>query len=133
MNTQNSHHLVPENISKAKPTHATIDNSDDMQQTLICLATTQRTNATVYIPKIQPLTNVTNCLENEVINAPFITRNTIDYKEYKIRKLAEPTLAKEFKSVHPILIEELLEIDSRMSVAATIISIPFLVHEQPLT
>ena len=133
MDTQNSHHLVPENISKAQPTHATIDNSDDMQQTLICLATTHRTNATVYIPKIQPLTNVTNCLENEVINTPLITRNTIDYKEYKIRKLAEPTLGKEFKSVHPILIEELLEIDSRMSVAATIISIPFLVHEQPLT
>ena len=57
-----------------------------MQQTLICLATTQRTNATVYIPKIQPLTNVTNCLENEVINTPFITRNTIDYKDKNLSR-----------------------------------------------
>lgn len=76
LNTQNSHHLVPENISKAQPTHATIGNSDSIQQTLIWLATTYRTNATIYVPKTQPLPNVTNCLENEVINtAPYYTKH----------------------------------------------------------
>lgn len=76
LNTQNSHHLVPENISKAQPTHATIGNSDSIQQTLIWLATTHRTNATIYVPKTQPLPNVTNCLENEVINtAPYYTKH----------------------------------------------------------
>lgn len=55
---------------------------------------------------------------------PLITRNIIDYGEYKIRKLAEPTSVKELKGVNLNLIEELdLEIDSAMFVAATLTSI----------
>ena len=39
------------NISKGQPTHITIDNSDERQQTLTGLDTTHHTNATVYNPK----------------------------------------------------------------------------------
>lgn len=75
-------------------------------------------------PKLNPYLTLQIVWKMKSSIQPLITRNIIDYGEYKIRKLAEPTSAKELKGVHLNLIEELdLEIDSAMFVAATLTSI----------
>lgn len=70
----------------------TIDHSDIRWQTLTGFATTDHTNATIYVPRIQPLPDTTNFLENETINTPLVKRNIVDYQEYKSTKPPEPPL-----------------------------------------
>ena len=79
--TQNSSKLVTKNIPKGQTTHVTIDHSDIRWQTLTGFATTDHTNATIYVPRIQPLPDTTNFLENETINTPLVKRNIVDYQE----------------------------------------------------
>ena len=55
---QNNLNLAPKNVSKGQPTHITIDNFDEHQQTLTGLDTTNHTNATVYNPKNQNFNNI---------------------------------------------------------------------------
>ena len=120
--TENSSSLVPKNIPKDQPTHVTIENSDGRYRTLPGFAATDDTNATIYVPKIQSLPGTTNCLENETINAPLVTRSIVDYEEYKTGKPSEPPLVIEYKSIHRDLIDKRLRIDCAMSVGATLTS-----------
>ena len=56
---QNNVNLAPKNISKGQSTHITIDNSDTRQLTLTGLDTTHHTNATVYDPKNEETSTIT--------------------------------------------------------------------------
>ena len=120
--TQNSSNLVPKSIPKDQPTHVTIENSDCRYRTLPGLAATYRTNATIYVPKIQSLPGTTNCLENETINVPLVTRNIVDYDEYKTGKPSELPLVIEYKIIHRDLIDKRLQIDCAISVGAALTS-----------
>ena len=120
--TQNSSNLVPKNIPKGQPTHVAIENSDGRYRTLPGLAATYHTNATIYVHKIQSLPGTTNCLENETINAPLVTRSIVDYDGYKTGKPSEPPLVIECKMIHRDLKDKLLQIDCAMSVGATLTS-----------
>ena len=116
--TQNSSNLVPKNIPKGQLTHAIIENSDGRQQTLIGFATAHHANTAIYIPKIQSLSDTTDCLENETIKKPLATRNIVDCEEYKIGEPPEPSFVKEYKDVHRDSIDQSLLINCAMSAAA---------------
>ena len=85
---QNNIDLAPKNISKGHPTHMIIDNSDGQQQSLTCLATTHRANASAYNPKNQETAKVTRkMIDGDQGESHLLTRKNInDYEDYKIGK-----------------------------------------------
>ena len=120
--TQNSSNLVLKNIPKGQLTRAIIENSNARQQTLIGFAIAHHAHAAIYIPKIQPLSDTTNCLENETIKTPLVTRNIVDYEEYKIGEPPEPSFVKEYEDVHRDSVEQSLLVDCAMSASAALTS-----------
>ena len=120
--TQNSSNLVLKSIPKGQLTRAIIENSNGRQQTLIGFAIAHHAHTTIYIPKIQSLSDTTNCLENETIKTPLVTRNIVDYEEYKIGEPPEPSFVKEYKDVHRDSVEQSLLVDCAMSASAALTS-----------
>ena len=77
-----------------------IDNSDGRKQTFGALAAPHYKSTTTYVPKVQSF----------LLNTPLVTRNTVNYKEYKIGKPTETPLVKEYKGGHHDLIGKHLQI-----------------------
>ena len=91
---QNNVNLAPKNISKGQPTHITIDDSDERQQTLTGLDTTHHTNATVYNPKNEETSTKTQeIIDDDQEQSRPSTRTSInDHNDYKIGKPSPPPI-----------------------------------------
>ena len=89
---QNNVNLATKNISKGQSTHITIDNFDRHQQTLTGLDTTHHTNATVYNPKNEEPSTITQEMTNDDLeqSRSSTRRNINDYNDYKIIKPSTP-------------------------------------------
>ena len=91
---QNNVNLAPKNISKGQPTHITIDDSDERQQTLTGLDTTHHTNATVYNPKNEETSTKTQEIidDHQEQSCPSTRRSINDHNDYKIGKPSPPPI-----------------------------------------
>ena len=91
---QNNINLAPKNISKRYPTHITIDNSDERQQTLLSLDTTDHTNATVYNAKNEENSTITQEIidDDQEKSRPSTTRSIISCNDYKIGMSSPPPI-----------------------------------------
>ena len=93
---QNNVNVAPKNTSKVQSTHITIDNSDGRQQTLAGLDTTHHTNASVYNPKNEETSTITQeMIDDDQEKIRPSTRSKInDYNDYKIGKPSPPPVRK---------------------------------------
>ena len=106
------------NISKGYPTHITIDNSNERQQTLTGLDTTHHTNATVYVPKNEEIID-----DDHEQSRPSTRRNINDYNDYKIGKPSPPLILRSYTdNTNWDQLDYRISVDCAMAIGASITS-----------
>ena len=106
------------NISKGQPTHITIDNSNERQQTLTGLDTTHHTNATVYVPKNEEIID-----DDHEQSRPSTRRNINDYNDYKIGKPSPPLILRSYTdNTNWDQLDYRISVDCAMATGASITS-----------
>ena len=89
---QSNVNLAPKYISKGRPTHITIDNSHGRQQILTGLDTTHHTNATVYNPKNEETSTITQETIDDDQEQSRPRKNINGYNNYKVGTSSPPPI-----------------------------------------
>ena len=123
---QNNVNLAPKNISKRYPTHITIDNSDERQQTLLGLDTTDHTNATVYNPKNEETSTITQEIieDDQEKSRPSTRRSIISCNDCKIGKSSPPPIiGSDIGNTNRDQLDYRLSVDCAMAIGTSITSL----------
>ena len=122
---QNNVNLAQKNISKGQPTHITIDNSDGRQQKLLGLDTAHYTNATIYNPKNEETSTITQEItyEDQEQRRPSTRRNINDCNDHKIGKPSPPPITGSYTgNTNRDQLDYRLSADCAMAIGASITS-----------